>query len=68
MEKPTLEQLKQANPIFFDDEWMDLYGGAKYEIVPNPQGGWLLLVEAKYSKPKYIIGQDLTLKFSGHED
>lgn len=68
MMRPTLDQLKAANPIFFDEGWMEIYGEAKYEIIPDPDGGWFLIVEAKYSRPRYKIIHDLTLEFDGHEE
>jgi len=69
MKKPTLAQLKEANPEFFSVEWTGFFSDATYEVVPNPErrGEFFLVMDHKYTRPRYVIEENLDLTYDGEE-
>ena len=67
MSKPTIAQLKEANPDFFDPAWEKLFG-SKMEILPTGRGGYELVVDSRFHRPVYTIDpQTRELKFRRSE-
>lgn len=65
----TLQEVKQANPEFFNDDISDAFRDSEVELLPSDDGPVLRITSSLGTRPVYAIdGDTLRLSYLRHDE